>query len=59
MAESESVVLASFAAQVRGVIIYGLQAHGAMLAEWIVLVRKPDNPYDCKCLDVRVVRSSL
>ena len=59
MAECESVVLASFVAQVRGVMFYGLQVHGARLAERVVLVRRPDNPYDNNCLDMRVVRSSL
>ena len=59
MAECESVVLASFVAQVRGVIFYGLQGYGARLAERVVLIRRPDNPYDNTCLDVRVVRSSL
>ena len=42
MAECESVVLASFVAQVRGVMFYGLQVHGARLAERVVLVRRPD-----------------
>ena len=55
MAECESVVLASFVAQVSGVMFYSLQVHGARLAERVVL---PDNPYD-NCLDMRVVRSSL
>ena len=59
MAECESVVLVSFVTQVRGVMFYGLQVHGARLAEWVVLVRRPDNPYDNNCLEVRVVRSSL
>ena len=38
-------------------MFYGLQVHGARLAERVVLVRRPDNPYDNNCLDVRVVRS--
>ena len=59
MAECESVVLASFVTQVRGVMFYSLQVHGARLAEQVVLVRRPDNPYDNNCLDVRVVRNSL
>ena len=59
MAECEYIVLASFVAQVRGVMFHGLQVHGARLAERVVLVRRPDNPYDNNCLDVRVVRSSL
>ena len=56
MAECKPVVLV---AQVRGVMFYGLQVHGARLAERVVLVRRPDNTYDNNCLDVRVVRSSL
>ena len=40
-------------------MFHGLQVHGARLAERVVLVRRPDNPYDSNCLDVRVVRSSL
>ena len=43
-------VLASFVAQVRGVKFYGLQVH---VARRVVLVRRPDNPYDNNCLDVR------
>ena len=58
MAECESVVLASFVAQVRGVIFYGLQVHGARLAERVVLVRRPDSPYDNNYLDVRVAYCS-
>ena len=45
MAECESVVLASLVAQVRGVTLYGLQVHGARLAEQVMLVRRPDNKY--------------
>ena len=55
MAECESVVLASFVAQV---MFYGLQVHGARLAKRVVLVRRLESPYDNKCLNVRVVRSS-
>ena len=58
MAECESVVLAFFVAQVRGVMFYGLQVHGARLAERVVLVRRPDNPYDNNYLDVRVAYRS-
>ena len=57
MAECESV-LASFVAQVRGVKFYGLQVHGARLTERVVLVRRPDNPYDNNYLDVRVAYRS-
>ena len=59
MAEYESVVLASFVTQVRGVMFYGLQVHGARLAERVELARRPDDPYDNNYLDMRVVRSSL
>ena len=59
VAECECIVLASFVAQVRGVMFYGLQVHGARLAERVVLVRRSDNLYDNNCLEVRVVRSSL
>ena len=45
MAKCESVFLTSFVAQVRGIVFYGLQVHGARLAERVVLARKPDNPY--------------
>ena len=48
MEECESVVLASFVAQVRGVMFDGLQVHGARLAEQVVHVR-PDNPHDINC----------
>ena len=58
MAECESVVLASFVAQVRGVMFYGLQVYRARLAERVVLVRRPDNPYDNNYLDVRVAYCS-
>jgi len=40
-------------------MLYGLQVYRAGLAEWVVLFRTPDNPYNDNCLDVRVVRSSL
>ena len=46
MMECESVVLASFVTQVRGVMFDGLQVHGARLAERVVLVRRP---YDNNC----------
>ena len=46
MMECESVVLV---AQVRGVMFDGLQVHRARLAERVVLVRRPDNPYDINC----------
>jgi len=55
MAECESVLLASLVAQVRGIMFYGLQVHEARLAGRVLLVRRPDHPYD---LDVRVVCSS-
>ena len=35
MVKCESVVLASFVAQVRDVMFYGLQVYGARLAEWV------------------------
>ena len=57
MAECESV-LASFVAQVGGVKSYGPQVHGARLAERVVLVSRPDNPYDKNYLDVRVAYRS-
>ena len=57
MAECESV-LASFVAQVRGVKCYGLQVHGARLAERVVLATRPGNPYDNNYLDVRVAYRS-
>ena len=59
MAECESVVLASFVAQVRGVMLYGLQVHGARLAERVVLVRRPDNPYDKNYIPGRESSPSL
>ena len=31
----------------------------ARLADRVMLVRRPENPYDNNCLDLRVVRSSL
>ena len=49
MEECESVVLASFVAQVRGIMFDSLQVHGARLAERVVLIRRPDNPYDINC----------
>ena len=58
MAECESV-LASFVAQVRGVRFYGLQVHGARLAEQVVLVRRPENPYDNNYLDMRIAYRSF
>ena len=57
MAECESV-LTLFVAQVRGVKFYGLQVHGARLAERVVLVRRPDNPYDNNYPDMRVAYCS-
>ena len=58
MAECESVVLASFVAQVRGGMFYGLQVHRARLAERAVLIRRPDNLCDNNYLDVRVAYCS-
>ena len=46
MAECQSVSLTSFVAQVRGVMFYGLQLYGARQGEHVVLVRRPNNPYD-------------
>ena len=37
---------------------YGLQVHGARLAERIVLIRRPDNPYDNNYLNMRVAYRS-
>ena len=59
MAECQSVSLASFVAQVRGVMFYGLQLYGARQGEHVVLVRRPNNPYDSNCLEVRLVRSRI
>ena len=59
MAESRQVVLASFVAQVRGVMFYGLHTYGARQGERVVLVRNPNNPYDNNCVDVRLVRGSF
>ena len=58
MAECESVVLTSFVTQVRGVMFYSRQVHGARLAERVALVRRPDNLYDNNYLDVRVAYRS-
>ena len=58
MAECESVVLTSFVTQVRGIMFYGWQVHGARLAERVALVRRPDNPHDNNYLDVRVAYCS-
>ena len=52
MAECQPTVLASLVAQVRGVMFYGLQMYVAREGEHVVLVRRPNNPYDNNCLDV-------
>ena len=43
MAECQPTVLASLAAQVRGVMFYGIQMYGAREGEHVVLVRRPMN----------------
>ena len=59
MVECQPTVLALLVAQVRGVMFYGLQMYGAREGEHVVLVRRPNNPYDNNCLDVKVVRGSF
>ena len=44
-----SVVLASFVAQVKGVMFYDLSVSGAGWGDGVYLVRAPYNPYDCIC----------
>ena len=39
-------------------MFYSLQVHGARLAERVVLIRRPDNPYDSNYVDVRVAYHS-
>ena len=51
-----SVWLGSLIAQVKGVKFYDLQASGACLGDRVLLIRRPDNPYDVNCLDVRLGR---
>lgn len=50
------VVLASFVAQVKGVMFYDLSISGAGWEDSVYLVRAPYNPYDRNCLDVRCAR---
>ena len=54
LAMALSVVLASFVAQVRGVMFYEFQMCGAALGDRVVLVRRPDDRHDANCLEVRL-----
>ena len=53
MASFDSAVLASFVAQVRGIMFYDLAVSGASWGDSVHLVRAPYNRYDSNCLDVR------
>ena len=53
MASFDSAVLASFVAQVRGIMFYDLAVSGAGWGDSVHLVRAPYNRYDSNCLDVR------
>ena len=52
MASTESVVLASFVAQVKGVMFYDLSVSGAGWGDRVCLKRAPYNPHDSNCIDV-------
>ena len=56
MAMMTGAVLARFVAQVRGVAFYSLSVCGARVGDCVEFVRRPDNPYDSNCVDVRIVR---
>ena len=58
MAQSlQSVVLASFVVQVRGVMFYELHTCGAALGDRVILVRRPDDRHDANCVEVRLACS--
>ena len=56
MATMTGAVLARFVAQVRGVAFYSLSVCGSRVGDCVEFVRRPDNPYDSNCVDVRIVR---
>ena len=51
-----TVLLASFVAQLKGTKFYDLRVSGACQGDRVFLVRRPENPFDVNCLDVRLVR---
>lgn len=46
----------SLCCQVCGVAFYSLSVCGARVGDCVEFVRRPDNPYDSNCVDVRIVR---
>ena len=53
------VVLATFVVQVKGVKFYDCRNSRVNRGERVIVLRRPDNPFDANCLDVRLVRRSL
>ena len=54
MAEYESVVLASFVAQCRGLMFYELQVCRATRGDRVFFVRRPDDRHNANSLEVRI-----
>ena len=53
---SSGGLLASFVSQIKGVMFYSFYSCGACVGERVSLLRRPDNPYNSNCLDVRIVQ---
>ncbi len=47
--------MSTFRAQVRGVPFYSLSECGAVVGDRVELVRRPDNPHDVNCVEVRAL----
>ena len=56
MAASSPALLASLVAQVKGIMFYDYAVCGACRGERVYVIRRPENRYDCNCLDVRLSR---
>ena len=49
-----AVVLAVFVAQTKGIKFDDLHTSGAVRGKQVFLVRRPNSPYNVKCLDVQL-----
>ena len=58
MASVQDLELASFVAQVKGVMFYDLSTSGAVLGDAIHLIREPSNPNDVNSIAVMFTRGN-
>ena len=52
----EFMLLASFVAEVKGMMFYYLRRSRASRGEHMMLRRQPSNAFDAKCVEVRILR---